>query len=90
MLINLAPWQYDMISDAASTGMIEYGSYVNFREGPGTGYGIKKDKNGRNIVLDGGTPLEILATETGSDYTWYKVNFKRVIGRRYAFPGCRF
>ena len=70
MLINLAPWQYDMISDAASTGMIEYGSYVNFREGPGTGYGIKKDKNGRNIVLDGGTPLEILATETGSDYTW--------------------
>ncbi len=74
MLINIAPRQYDMISDAASTGMIEYGSYVNFREGPGTGYSIKKDKNGSNIVLDGGTPLEILATETGSDYTWYKVN----------------
>ncbi len=71
MLMSILTMRHDMISKAASTGVVEHGSYVNFREGPGTNYAIVKDSAGNGIVLEGGTRLEIIGTEQGSDYTWY-------------------
>lgn len=58
---------------AVQTGYIPTGNEVNFRSGPGTSYSIIKDSNGANIVLTGGQEFEVLGSEKGSDYTWYKV-----------------